>query len=229
MTKAYDQHCPIAMALDVVGERWSLLVVRELMLGPLRFGEIASGLPGVGSKQLSERLKSLTEMKVIEPIDAEPGVGFAHYRLTSQGRALAPSLEALAVWGSPILYASSPSNPPSGTSLALMMWARSQQRGGELRGIVEVRLSGQPYTFMFSQEGVLATRGEPPADPDVFISMHLQDASDVLEKRCTIKEARSRKDTRVVGRASNKFFLALFGSQLAFGDYRGAPRSPNNK
>jgi DNA-binding HxlR family transcriptional regulator len=212
MTKEYSQHCPIAMALDAVGERWSLLVVRELMLGPLRFGEIASGLPGVGSKQLTERLKSLTEIKVIEPIDAEPSVGFAHYRLTSHGRALAPSLEALAVWGSSILSASSPTNPPTGTSLALMMWARALELGRHLRGTAELRLSMQPYTFTFSQEGVLATRGAAPADADVFISMHLQDASDMLEKRCTIDEALTRKDVLVEGRASNKFFFALFGS-----------------
>jgi DNA-binding HxlR family transcriptional regulator len=212
MTKAYDQHCPIAMALDAVGERWSLLVVRELMLGPLRFGEIASGLQGVGSKQLTERLKSLTETKVVELIDAEPGVGFAHYRLTDHGRALAPSLAALAVWGSSILYASSPANPPTGTSLALMMWGRALQQGRQLRGTAEIRLSMQPYTFTFSLEGVLATRGVAPADADVFISMHLQDASDILEKRCTIDEARTRKDLRVEGRASNKFFFALFGS-----------------
>jgi DNA-binding HxlR family transcriptional regulator len=212
MTKPYDQHCPIAMALDAVGERWSLLVVRELMLGPLRFGEIASGLQGVGSKQLTERLKSLTETKVVEFMDAERGVGFAHYRLTDHGRALAPSLEALAVWGSSILYASSPTNPPSGNSLALMMWARAQERGGQLRGAVEVSLSMRPYTFTFSREGVLVTRGAAPADADVFISMRLQDASDILEKRCTIDEARTRKDVRVEGRASNKFFLALFGS-----------------
>jgi DNA-binding HxlR family transcriptional regulator len=212
MTKAYDQHCPIAMALDAVGERWSLLVVRELMLGPLRFGEIASGLPGVGSKQLTERLKSLTEMKVIEPIEAQPRVGFAHYRLTNHGRALAPSLTALAAWGSSILSASSPANPPTGTSLALMMWARALAQGRQLRGTAEVKLSMQPYTFTFSQEGVLATRGVAPTDADVFISINLQDASDILEKRCTVDEARTQKDTLVDGRASNKFFFALFGS-----------------
>jgi DNA-binding HxlR family transcriptional regulator len=212
MTKAYDQHCPIAMALDAVGERWSLLVVRELMLGPLRFGEIAAGLPGVGSKQLTERLKSLTEMKVIEPIDAEPSVGFAHYRLTSHGQALAPSLEALAVWGSTILSASSPTNPPTGTSLSLMMWARALEQGRQLRGTAEVRLSMQPYTFTFSREGVFANRGAAPVVADVTISMDLQDASDILEKRCTIDEVRARKDVQVEGRASNKFFLALFGS-----------------
>jgi DNA-binding HxlR family transcriptional regulator len=212
VTKAYDQHCPIAKALDVVGERWSLLVVRELLLGPLRFGEIASGLPRVGSKQLTERLKSLTETRVIEFMDAEHGVAFAHYRLTDRGRALAPSLEALALWGSSILYASGPTNPPSGTSLALMMWARAREQGRHLRGIVEVRLSMQPFVFTFSQEGVLATRGAAPAGADAFISMHLQDAYNLLEKRCTIDEVQTRKDVRVDGRASNKFFLALFGS-----------------
>jgi DNA-binding HxlR family transcriptional regulator len=68
MTKTYGQQCPIAMVLDVIGDRWSLLIVRELMLGPMRFTDIAAGLPGVGTRQLTERLRWFSDEGVIESV-----------------------------------------------------------------------------------------------------------------------------------------------------------------
>ncbi len=90
--KGYRQYCAFARALDVVGERWSLLIVRNLLLGGQRFSELRDGLPGIASNMLTERLKKLVEHEVVSN---ERGV----YALTERGRGLEPAVFALADWG----------------------------------------------------------------------------------------------------------------------------------
>src|SRR5471032_1722354 len=98
-TRSYAQLCGIATALDVIGDRWTLLVVRDLMLGPLRFGDLAEGLPGIGTNTLAARLKHLEASGVVRrrllPL---PDRGTA-YELTAYGRELEPILLALGRWG----------------------------------------------------------------------------------------------------------------------------------
>lgn len=98
--RSYEQLCALARALDVVGERWTLLLVRELLFGPRRFGELEEALPGIGPNLLSARVKALAEEGVIRRValrtDARGGgIG---YELTEQGRELEPVLLALARW-----------------------------------------------------------------------------------------------------------------------------------
>lgn len=90
--KGYRQYCALARALDVVGERWSLLIVRNLLLGGQRFSELREGLPGIASNMLTERLKKLVAHEVVAH---EHGV----YALTARGRGLEPAVFALAGWG----------------------------------------------------------------------------------------------------------------------------------
>lgn len=98
--RSYGHHCSIARALDLVGERWTLLVVRELLLqGPCRFTDLKNGLPGIASNLLSGRLKELEEAGLISREEAPPPIATTLYSLTANGRALEPVLEALGVWG----------------------------------------------------------------------------------------------------------------------------------
>jgi DNA-binding HxlR family transcriptional regulator len=100
--KTYGQFCALAHTLDVVGDRWSLLIVRELWLGPARFTDLLDGLPGIARNLLAERLRVLTDAVVLEQRDeAHDGL----YRLTERGRALAPSMVALARWSAVDLVA----------------------------------------------------------------------------------------------------------------------------
>ncbi|MEV4433868.1 helix-turn-helix domain-containing protein [Streptomyces sp. NPDC049585] len=95
----YGQFCGLAAGLDVVGERWALLIVRELLIGPARFNEILGNLPGLGPNLLSDRLRALTERGVIESA-AVPGDGRGkQYRLTPRGEELREPLLSLARWG----------------------------------------------------------------------------------------------------------------------------------
>lgn len=98
--RSYGQYCSISRALDVVGERWTLLVVRELLLrGPCRFTDLRNGLPGVATNLLSGRLKELEEAGIVTREEAPPPVATVLYALTPQGAALAPVLRSLGSWG----------------------------------------------------------------------------------------------------------------------------------
>jgi len=98
--RSYGQYCSIARALDVVGDRWTLLIVRELLLrGPCRFTDLKNGLPGVAANLLSTRLKELEAAGLITREDAPPPVATALYTLSETGLALEPVLKALGLWG----------------------------------------------------------------------------------------------------------------------------------
>jgi len=97
--RAYRQRCGVAKALDVIGERWTLLIVRELMLGPKRFGALRAALPGLGPTLLSQRLAALTEAGLVEAVELPPPASVSAYRLTARGEGLRPTMEAVAVWG----------------------------------------------------------------------------------------------------------------------------------
>ncbi len=97
--KSYDQYCPIARALGLVGERWSLLVVRELMDGPKRYTDLVDGLPKIGTNILATRLKDLEAAGVIEKRRLPPPAASTVYELTGYGRDLRPVIHELARWG----------------------------------------------------------------------------------------------------------------------------------
>ncbi|MBA2383661.1 MAG: helix-turn-helix transcriptional regulator [Actinobacteria bacterium] len=97
--KRYDQYCPIAHALGVVGERWTLLVVRELARGPLRYTDLADRLPGIGTNILADRLKELEAACVVEKRKLPPPAASTVYELTEYGAGLRPVLHELARWG----------------------------------------------------------------------------------------------------------------------------------
>jgi DNA-binding HxlR family transcriptional regulator len=103
--KSYQQYCSVARALDVVGDRWVLLIVRELLaLGPSRYSDLKRGLPGIASNLLTERLKTMEAEGLVERHTAPPPVGTGLYRLTDRGRELQDVVHALARWGLERMY-----------------------------------------------------------------------------------------------------------------------------
>jgi DNA-binding HxlR family transcriptional regulator len=100
MARTYSDRCGIARALDVVGERWALLVVRELLLGPKRFTDLRAGLPNVGPDMLTARLKELEAAGVVRRATLAPPAASKVYELTERGAELEPVILALGRWGS---------------------------------------------------------------------------------------------------------------------------------
>src|SRR5215213_1131511 len=102
-TRSYAQHCTVARALDVVGERWTLLLVRELSTGPKRFKDLLGGLPGIGSNLLAGRLKALEGEGIVRRSTLPPPAGSNVYELTGLGRGLEPVIVALSRWGARLM------------------------------------------------------------------------------------------------------------------------------
>ena len=97
--KAYHQYCPVAHALDQIGDRWELLIVRELMLGQRRYTDLAEALPGIGSNILATRLRDLEAAGVVRKTKLPPPWAVTVYELTERGRELDSVLRSLAAWG----------------------------------------------------------------------------------------------------------------------------------
>jgi DNA-binding HxlR family transcriptional regulator/putative sterol carrier protein len=111
--RSYNQYCGLAYALDIVGERWTILIVRELIAGPRRFKDLIDGLPGVSTNLLAERLKHLEQQGVIRRRTLPPPAGSTVYELTAVGQALEQSLLELGRWGSQFV-------PPSAEGATLL-------------------------------------------------------------------------------------------------------------
>jgi DNA-binding HxlR family transcriptional regulator len=107
-TKNYQHYCPAARTLEVIGEKWSLLIVRDLLRGPQRFTDLMRYMGGITPKWLTHRLRDLEQAGIVER-DSAPGRREVWYRLTDKGRDLAPVVGALAVWG--LEYAMRPPLP----------------------------------------------------------------------------------------------------------------------
>src|SRR5438093_5029966 len=101
--RSYGQYCPLAKTLDLVGERWTLLLVRELALGPRRFTDLQTNLPGIGTSMLSSRLKHLEQHGIAERTRLPPPAASAVYELTTHGLGLWRALLPLVRWGTRLL------------------------------------------------------------------------------------------------------------------------------
>src|SRR5262245_32421594 len=97
--RSYDQFCGLARALDVVGERWTLLIVRELMSGPKRYSDLADALAGIGTSMPAAKLKQLQLDGVVDRRTLAPPIASTIYQLTPVGHELAGAMVPLALWG----------------------------------------------------------------------------------------------------------------------------------
>jgi DNA-binding HxlR family transcriptional regulator len=161
--RSYCDVCPIARALDVIGERWALLVVRELLLGPQRFSDLRRALPGASSNVLTDRLRELESHGVIRRRTLPPPAGSLVYELTERGRELEPVLDALGTWGR--AQASPANGSLSATSALLFMRAGPRARTNQT---YRVQLDDRVWTIS-SPRGRLEIRPEEPVAPDAGI------------------------------------------------------------
>jgi DNA-binding HxlR family transcriptional regulator len=130
MRRSYDQYCPLARALDLVGERWTLLIVRDLLGGPLRYTDLHRGLPGLATDLLTERLRRLEEAGVVRRRELPPPASATVYELTERGRDLEPGIYALARFGLGLLTTPpSAEDPPPPGRFAILLQAMFDPAG----------------------------------------------------------------------------------------------------
>lgn len=163
--RSYRDLCGIARALDVVGERWALLVVRELMFGPKRFADLHRGLPGMSQNVLTQRLRELEDSGVLARRRALPPAAGLIYELTDRGRTLEPVLLALGRWGSPLSPQAGSADELSPDALIVALRTTFDASAmGSVRGAVTLRLPGDAFLLTVSRDGLGAARGDTPAD-----------------------------------------------------------------
>src|SRR6516164_7447818 len=102
--RSYGQYCSVAKALDVVGDRWTFLIVRELLLrGACRYTDLRAGLPGIATNLLADRLRELESAGLVRREEAPPPVATTLFQLTERGEELRPAVEELTRWGLPLM------------------------------------------------------------------------------------------------------------------------------
>jgi len=208
--RTYGDRCGIARALDLVGDRWALLVVRELLLGPKRFSDLRAGLPGVSPDVLSQRLRELEEAGVVRRAKLPPPAPARVYELTAPGRELEPVLLALGRWGS---RAPVPEGEPDlgvdATAIALKT-VFDPDAADDLAARYELRLDSQPFRIEVSDGRLELSRGSAER-PDAVIATEPATLSAVLWHGRKLTEAKAAGDLEVEGSAQAvRGFMRLF-------------------
>jgi DNA-binding HxlR family transcriptional regulator/putative sterol carrier protein len=168
--RGYRQFCPAARALDVVGERWTLLVIRELLFGPKRYTDLQEGLPGIGPNVLAARLRSLTAAGLIEQRRLPPPAASTVYELTDLGAGLRPVLLSLFQWGLQLLDA-----PCADDVVRASYWipaieaaAYPERAPKGTDDIYEFRIGEEAITVLM-KAGVITVRQGAAESPDLVI------------------------------------------------------------
>lgn len=189
--RSYGQYCSIARALDVVGDRWTLLVVRELLLrGPSRFTDLKHGLPGIAANLLSARLKELAEAGIVRHEYAPPPVATQLYELTDDGLALEPVLKSLAHWGLRHMTDEHPGDAFHATWLAYApSWLTVDADPGGPAGVIQLDADGERAVIELG-DGEVRTRVGDAEDPDLTLTGPARAVLGLLTGRVDLKLAR---------------------------------------
>lgn len=166
--RSYDQYCSVARALDVMGDRWTLLIVRELLLqGPCRFTDLKRGLPGIAPNLLSTRLKELETAGLIAREEAPPPVATGLYRLTETGLELEPAVRALALWGLRFMTEERPQDTFRAQWMAAEWFTADADPEGP-PAVIQIVAGGEPAVVEL-RDGRIETRLGRVAEPDLVL------------------------------------------------------------
>src|SRR5215210_641593 len=167
--RSYNQYCAVARALDIVGERWTLLVVRELLTGPKRFKDLLEGLPGIGTNLLTARLKDLERYGVVHRAILPPPAASKVYELTELGWSLGSVIAALGRWGLEFLGApDKDDNLRPAWAIVAMRCALKQEAALGLQETYEFHIDEEAFYLRVKDGEVEALQGSI-VDPDLVV------------------------------------------------------------
>ena len=159
--RSYNEYCAVAKSLDVVGDRWTLLIVRELALrGRSRYTDLRNGLPGIATNLLADRLRELEQAGVVAREDAPPPIATTLFHLTPRGEELRPVLDGLFRWGLPLMTEQQPDDAVRSHWLAGALEETLTDHSPEQPPIeIELRTGDQPIVIQTSDGAIRATVG----------------------------------------------------------------------
>jgi len=211
--RSYGQYCGLARGLDVIGDRWVLLIVRELLGGPRRYGELLDGLPGVATNLLADRLRTMQESGVVEKIDDE------RYALTEWGEGLRDVVFAIGRWAFPLMGARRDEETFRSHWIAhpvAALFPGVDPTRPDLA--IEVRCSERPMTIR-SADGVVTVEDGPAAAPDIVLTGPPDAVIGLLARRLDKTSAQER-GLAIIGDLRKLRRLRPIGSGV------GAPATP---
>ena len=196
--RTYGDGCGIAHALDLVGERWALLVVRELLLGPKRFTDLRDGLPNASPNVLSQRLRELEQAGVVQRRKLSPPAGSWVYELTEWGRELKPIVITLGTWA--LRSRSFPDDAPVGTDSVILALGTffDADAAGDLTARYELRLGEHAFDVQIADRAIEVDRGTAD-DPDAVIETDAATLSALIWERRELPDALGAGDITIEG------------------------------
>jgi DNA-binding HxlR family transcriptional regulator len=199
MAKRFDQYCPVAHALGLVGERWAFLVVRELLHGPKRYTDLADGLPGIATNVLASRLRELEAAGIVRKRRLPPPAPATVYELTEYGAELDEAFYALARWGARSL------GPPGPEDELYSEWGLNAFPAlfspEAARGLTEtyvLRIEGDVFTLDL-EDGRLQTSVGQTADPDLVVEVDMPTFFRLAEGELAPADALEQSLARIEG------------------------------
>jgi DNA-binding HxlR family transcriptional regulator/putative sterol carrier protein len=195
----YQQYCGLARALDVAGDRWTLLIVRELKLGPRRFTDLIDGLPGISRNLLTERLRALERDGIVGRQDLPPPAARQVYELTDDGRDLAAAMVPLIGWGARRLGTRKPSESFRARWAALAMATFADREAS--KGVTETyQYVVGPWAFHFRvDDGRVQLQDGRAEDPDVVLTADEETWADIASGKITGSSAAAAGALTVTG------------------------------
>lgn len=210
--RRYRQYCSLARALDLVGERWTLLIIRELLSGPRRYQELLDNLPGIGTNLLATRLRELGGMSIVRKVLlSAPRV--RAYELTEMGRALEPAVVELARWGVEVLGHRRPDDHWSAQWNPLALTARFQaDKAAGIDAIYEYDVGGHVFHARIRNQSI-ETRPGTALSPDVRLVTDEETFLDLATESLSVEQAVESGRLRMEGtpeaiRSSLEIFAA---------------------
>lgn len=200
--RSYQQYCAVAKALDVVGERWTLLVLRDLVhLGPRRFSDLLRTSPGIGKSLLAARLRSLEEAGLVRRRRLPPPAGSVVYELTDLGRGLERTLIELGRWGGNFMGARADDETflPSGHISAFRATFRADAAAGVSRRY-QFELDGEPFFVEIDRGELTACEGVVP-EPDLVVETDVDTSIALMERSLAPADALRSGRVRIDGPA----------------------------
>jgi DNA-binding HxlR family transcriptional regulator len=173
----YGQYCPVAKAAEILGDRWTLLIVRDLLNGTCHFNALERGLPGISRGLLAERLHRLQRMGVVEKVDRGKGPRQTEYRLTKAGQELQTVIDSLLTWGARWAFDQPELNDLD--PILLLWWMRNRvhvERLPKQRVVVQFDFKGavdESYWLVLTKEDVSVCLTDPGFDLDVLVTADL--------------------------------------------------------
>jgi DNA-binding HxlR family transcriptional regulator/putative sterol carrier protein len=190
--KRYGQYCPVAHALDQIGDRWALLIVRELMLGQRRFTDLSDALPGIGSNILTARLRGLETSGIVSKKKLPPPWAVTVYELTEHGRALHAVLRSLADWGAESL------GPPSPGDCWSMYAVHARFRPeAAVDGVYEIRFDEGETISLEVRGGELTAMKRAAERPTLAVGLAPETLHALIEGTLSVRAAATDGRARI--------------------------------